>query len=524
MKLKIRVIVFLLCLSFTVPAFSAGAVNLPLGVTAVSIEGNRYGEYTFCADRTGIYTVAFLASNGKRADCYVSVKQQNSGYGYDHYTGETVRFTINMNQGDILYFDIFPETEEPIQGSVELCFLGTAESFRISAQPVKKEYVIGTDAFFYNNAYVIQRFDFTGAAAEIVLDDGSALELKEEQLLQFIPASSYQFSKPGTYDLKPVCGGHQDSIQITLRHAEETEKVVSFACMLREYLACKDQDWTFNGKMTAENGDCIVRAAFAFACKEESFLNLQYYDRDSDTYIVPFDDMSTYIRRYFTLSYIDPACSTLYNKSKNAFILAADWEGDRVTEEMKREISRALYGWIEADGSRTLLFPYVSEETETELYLRMEITETPFGFCIQKFQAISKPDQIAFSRENGWETDNWNGFIEGISVKTEVLRLQQAIENLSYCTVETASPYVGTGNTVSLYQNGICVHRLTAVVKGDVTGDGQIRSTDYLRIKAAFGGRYRFTAAEEAAADYSGDGKITSVDYLKIKKLFSVSL
>ena len=74
--------------------------------------------------------------------------------------------------------------------------------------------------------------------------------------------------------------------------------------------------------------------------------------------------------------------------------------------------------------------------------------------------------------------------------------------------------YVGTGAEVNAA--GI----LTAVILGDVTGDGRITSTDYLQMKRVFSGLLQFDKAYTKAADVDADGKLTSTDYMKIKRTF----
>ena len=57
-------------------------------------------------------------------------------------------------------------------------------------------------------------------------------------------------------------------------------------------------------------------------------------------------------------------------------------------------------------------------------------------------------------------------------------------------------------------------------VYGDVNGDWQVTSTDYLLIKKIFNGQ-KVTAKVKDRADINCDGKITSSDYLILKRLFS---
>ena len=55
------------------------------------------------------------------------------------------------------------------------------------------------------------------------------------------------------------------------------------------------------------------------------------------------------------------------------------------------------------------------------------------------------------------------------------------------------------------------------VVKGDVNGDGNITSSDYVWIKDYIMGAKELNSVEKEAADYNGDGNVTSSDYVLVK-------
>ena len=60
-----------------------------------------------------------------------------------------------------------------------------------------------------------------------------------------------------------------------------------------------------------------------------------------------------------------------------------------------------------------------------------------------------------------------------------------------------------------------------AFVHGDIDGDGEISTFDYLTIKAAFSGEARLYGPSLEAADMNDDDRITTVDYLMVKRLFN---
>ncbi len=80
------------------------------------------------------------------------------------------------------------------------------------------------------------------------------------------------------------------------------------------------------------------------------------------------------------------------------------------------------------------------------------------------------------------------------------------------------SEVVPTGAIVALTSDSTkCA---TAIMLGDVNGDGTLDSTDYLRIKSYFLKTSDLTGVYYIAADCDKDGTITSTDYLRLKGHF----
>jgi len=77
------------------------------------------------------------------------------------------------------------------------------------------------------------------------------------------------------------------------------------------------------------------------------------------------------------------------------------------------------------------------------------------------------------------------------------------------------------GNVVDLFSKlatGMIINdKYTVIVLGDVSGDGEVKSLDYIMIKNAIMGNKMLTDIERIAADTSGEGNITSLDYIKVK-------
>jgi len=55
------------------------------------------------------------------------------------------------------------------------------------------------------------------------------------------------------------------------------------------------------------------------------------------------------------------------------------------------------------------------------------------------------------------------------------------------------------------------------VIKGDLGGDGRLRSDDYISLRLHILGRKVLSSAEKIAADVNGDGKIDSLDYILLR-------
>jgi len=82
-------------------------------------------------------------------------------------------------------------------------------------------------------------------------------------------------------------------------------------------------------------------------------------------------------------------------------------------------------------------------------------------------------------------------------------------------TLESNSK-VGTGCKVTDQSGNV----YTVIVKGDIDGNGEIDSTDYLNIKGIFIGTSKITGVYLDASDVDKDGRITATDYLRIKSHF----
>lgn len=81
----------------------------------------------------------------------------------------------------------------------------------------------------------------------------------------------------------------------------------------------------------------------------------------------------------------------------------------------------------------------------------------------------------------------------------------------------TGNALIGTGCVLKLEIGDEVIDSLTAVITGDINGDGKITLTDYANLKTRILANTPFDGAKESACDINGDGKTTLTDYARLK-------
>ncbi len=84
----------------------------------------------------------------------------------------------------------------------------------------------------------------------------------------------------------------------------------------------------------------------------------------------------------------------------------------------------------------------------------------------------------------------------------------------------SANAKVGTGYTVNLVVDSVKIDSVTIIILGDVTGDGIVDGTDYVKIKASILGNTSVSGAYEKAADVDGSDIVDTTDYVRVKAHF----
>lgn len=135
--------------------------------------------------------------------------------------------------------------------------------------------------------------------------------------------------------------------------------------------------------------------------------------------------------------------------------------------------------------------------------------------------------EIKFYKDCGLEITD-DKYIYGLPCKktvsdvTDLLATKDeiSIHDFGSKTPLESNKYVGTNCKIARPHAGYSKESYTFIVSGDLNGDGNITSTDYLKIKKSFAGTV-LTPIEMLAADVDRNSKVVSADYLLVKKYFS---
>ena len=81
----------------------------------------------------------------------------------------------------------------------------------------------------------------------------------------------------------------------------------------------------------------------------------------------------------------------------------------------------------------------------------------------------------------------------------------------------TGTAFICTGMLIKIMDGATVKKTYTAVVTGDINGDGKVTLTDFVQLKSHILNKSTLTGAYASAADLNGDGKITLTDFVKAK-------
>ncbi len=173
-----------------------------------------------------------------------------------------------------------------------------------------------------------------------------------------------------------------------------------------------------------------------------------------------------------------PEKVTVFNSNGTSSQVNVTWED--VTPEMYAEIGTFTVKGTAGDYEVTAVINVIKPiKTPEELGLTVK---NVYIYGIEAGQTAGDYEDLSFANK-------------GVPLKTDEL--------------------IYTGCTVISGDNSY-----TAIILGDVNGDGKINSTDFMQIRRAFLELYEMTTLQTYAADVNGDRNINSTDFMRVRRHF----
>ena len=524
--------VFLTAVLFFMPLGSFGVspeASFLEGENAFSFPAESGGEYLFQPTAPGVYLVKVVSSAA--LDCYVSIKGASDSFILDNAEGTAFSFLLSLSPEETCYFDFYSLYNRGAAGTVTVTYQGRVSDFSVVRPPEKNLYVVGIDAFLYRGGYLIKEPDLTGCAVQVRLENGTALLFEDREVKQFLPLRNYSFSSLGKQNLSLTCMEFRASVPIEIREAVQKEKIGMFGVSVSHYYAFASgltaenaaSVLNFAGAVTRETADRLITAAFCLAGEAEPLLQYRYADPKTDIYRIPAADMESLLRRYFSVSSVTPIFSTYYNETESAYILPMTRSFPEPDTEC---ILQSLILRLLPDGTRQVSFLYNPDFSENgRLILTLSEEKGGYKVCGITWGIAA---EISLAPDGPYRLEEETGFILNILPETRVSDFTANFNSRDTLVLRDAAGntvtdgYVGTGMTLSRYDGqGRLLDTVTAVVRGDLNGDGIITTVDYLRVRGIFANTYTAAPAIRKAADVNGDGAVSSTDYMQIRGHFA---
>lgn len=211
-------------------------------------------------------------------------------------------------------------------------------------------------------------------------------------------------------------------------------------------------------------------------------------------YIEVYDENS------YTYDRVKVVCSDGINIRKepgtSAEVLKAVAQGTILTRTQKGASTKDGYTWDKITTSSGIVGYVVREDPTTKK---------------QWIEPLSTSNEVSTITGTGFKTSESNVICQP-NITVENIKASASGAVIKQETEAKTTGNVGTGWTVTY--NG---KNYTIVVLGDVNGDGQTTSADYVRIKNCLRKTETLTDAEKLGADANGDGEVSSADYVKVK-------
>lgn len=122
-----------------------------------------------------------------------------------------------------------------------------------------------------------------------------------------------------------------------------------------------------------------------------------------------------------------------------------------------------------------------------------------------------------------YTVNNTRLYVSKIKYETTIFAFMSKINDSNFVkaykgTEEiTGTAFICTGMLIKIMDGATVKKTYTAVVTGDINGDGKVTLTDFVQLKSHILNKSTLTGAYASAADLNGDGKITLTDFVKAK-------
>lgn len=406
-------------------------------------------------------------------------------YEYIFYddNGETV-----LAQGKLDYASVIPLPDEPeskIGQNGEEYVFSRWIGYEHGMQIFENTYFV---AEYKANAYKYRFLDYDGITVieEGVLEQGDVIPLPNiEPVRQSTVQYSYVFEKWQGYEDGMTISGKVDFI------AQYTETLRNYECIFRD-----------------ENGFTLKSEKLPYGTV---IVPPEYHVDDDEDYICEFlgwdgytEGMKLESNRIFDakVKKTPLVCKVIFENFDGTIFYEYDVALGNTVILPSTEPKRAGYkfiGWQGYTAGMTvddnIKFVPIFELSENDVLSDVYSIEHGMIYKIEQCTTVAK-----------FKENLNNEFIVKIYDKNNI-------------EITDEQKYIATFCTVKLYSDeGNMLRELTAVVRGDINGDGMVTVTDFVKIKSQLiSDDYLTDKVQLLAADYNFDGKVSITDFVQIK-------
>ncbi len=511
------------------------------------IAGASYGETDSC-----YYLQSGLPGVGYGTDSCIgySFSQMLQSSSYSGFDFDTV-WTMAGNPGYL-----YPELR-----GVEMQYTKELVSISVTASPAKTEYLEAKDLL-----------DLSGGKLTLVYNDGTT----EDVDLSRVPVTGFDPAKVGEQSLTVTHKDKTATFKVTVRAKTLDSLVITANPTKQTYWKGESldlsgmvvsvqynngtseviSDYTVEGNLSTLGENTItVRYEEKFAIftvtvrepvlvsitvselpKKLIYLEGEMLVKSGLVVTAYYDDSSSKIITEYTLSGFtstpgNKMITVSYQGKTAAFSVTV--EGKTLTSiKVTRKPAKTVYVEGETfDPSGMIVKAYYNNDTSSEVIdytvtedlstAGMKMVTVAYGDKTASFTVTVKPRVPSVITSNiHIVTDE---IVSKIPAGTPINTLLSNLNEGVFCKVYSGKTVflgempVGTGMTVKLMDGTTVKYSVTAIVTGDVNGDGTVSVTDMLSVKAHLLKKSTLSGVYAVAADTNGDGTISITDFIQIK-------